>query len=145
MALKPFYNKKGHLGMTRQEVKKRLTGGVAYSPAAYTAGDLIIHAVTEAEFLQLVGTGTVTIAKQLVPDLDHLPPTVTIEIAGSGCAVFPLLTFSFDSDEDPQHITGAIYGGIFRMQPGSTLFYIELVALDDPADQFTITLYSDFT
>ena len=27
MALKPFYNKKGHLGMTRQQVKAALAGG----------------------------------------------------------------------------------------------------------------------
>ena len=145
MALKPFYNKKGHLGMTRQEVKKRLNSGVAYSLAGYTAGDLVIVGITEAEFLQLVGTGTVTISKQLVPDLQQLPPTVTISLAGSGCAVFPLLNFSLDDYNDPHAVTGAIYGSIFRMQPGSTLFYLELVALDDPADQFTITLYSDFT
>ena len=49
MALKPFYNKKGHLGMTRAEVKKALLDGSKVSPQFYTDNFQVFWAKTIKE------------------------------------------------------------------------------------------------
>lgn len=45
MALKPFYNKKGHLGMTRQQVKDALAKADAINIPAEFIGDIINNSV----------------------------------------------------------------------------------------------------
>ena len=112
MALKPFYNKKGHLGMTRQQLLEKLNGNI------YDPNDPNIARVTRAlsgkEFsdLETLGGGSTTL-NDFPIDFNNIPETIYFTTADPNRTTIPMSLSRLNTDtlvpgyDDPVNI--AIY------------------------------------
>ena len=129
MALKPFYNKKGHLGMTRQQVIKALKSGAGFDPAA--AADALNITMTAAQYSQL--TNGETVSGVTVANLDAAAPALFMitNIEGVTNHGLAYLHRYIESDGVPTYY-------IYEYYDGETLMGMD-IAVDISAGTATLT------